>query len=129
MIKRVWTANSDPFEADEKVVIYDFGEYVGWYWPQRDEWSCWRLSFNGVDGDSVCETLEMCEEGWVPMVSYSEEEYPARRLRESQGVFVIRGGAHDGARTLAMAPHGVNHWKAPRGSELTGAGKFPRRSL
>ena len=31
------------------------------------------------------------------------------RLRESQGVFVIRGGAHDGARKLAMGPGGVNH--------------------
>jgi hypothetical protein len=30
-------------------------------------------------------------------------------LREIQGVFVVRGGAHDGARTLATCPHGVNY--------------------
>ena len=33
------------------------------------------------------------------------------RLRKGQGVFVIRGSAHDGAQTLAMRSSGVNHGK------------------
>ena len=35
------------------------------------------------------------------------------RLRKGQGVFVIRGSAHDGGRTLAMPSSGVNHGKQP----------------
>ena len=89
LLRRIWTpTNTDSVEFQEKLVIYDSGDFIGFLIERADGSTEWQGAFL-QDRDDLEETLCIANEFYTPKSYFQIEEFPL--FRRQSGELLIPG--------------------------------------
>ena len=89
LLRRTWTpTNTDSVEFQEKLVIYDSGDFIGFLIERADGSTEWQGAFL-QDRDDLEETLCIANEFYTPKSYFQIEEFPL--FRRQSGELLIPG--------------------------------------